>query len=197
MTETGQDPAEIVAARVIIGGRVQGVAYRWSMQNEALRQGVKGWVRNQPDGTVAAYVEGRRDAVEATLAWCWQGPAVAQVNRVDVDWGDFLGPTGEQRPVGRLPILRLTGSCEEAERKDDDGSEGSHGRRPFKASVDGIAGFRRQSSPVATPVVKCPAAFPEPMRRVMMAAFAELVAAFSCSPGSPGASWWHTHVAEE
>ena len=86
MPETAKDPGEIVAARVTIGGRVQGVAYRWSMQNEAARQGVRGWVRNQPDRTVAAHVEGRRDAVEATLAWCWQGPAVAQVTSVEVTW---------------------------------------------------------------------------------------------------------------
>jgi acylphosphatase len=87
MSETGKDPDEIVAAQVVIGGRVQGVAYRWSMQDEAVRQGVCGWVRNQPDGTVAAYVEGRRAAVDATLNWCWQGPAVAQVTQVDVTWG--------------------------------------------------------------------------------------------------------------
>jgi acylphosphatase len=86
MSETGKDPAEIIAARVAIGGRVQGVAYRWSMQNEAVRQGVYGWVRNQPDRTVAAYIEGRRDAVEATLNWCWQGPPVAKVAKVDVSW---------------------------------------------------------------------------------------------------------------
>jgi acylphosphatase len=86
MSETGKNPTEVVAARVTIGGRVQGVAYRWSMQDEAVRQGVCGWVRNQPDGTVAAYIEGRRDAVEATLAWCRQGPAVARVTQVDVTW---------------------------------------------------------------------------------------------------------------
>ncbi|MEJ2640853.1 MAG: acylphosphatase [Desulfosarcinaceae bacterium] len=91
MADTGKDPGEIVAARAVIGGRVQGVFYRASMQNEALRQGVRGWVRNQPDGTVAAYVEGRREAVEATLAWCWQGPAASRVTQVDVTWGSPEG----------------------------------------------------------------------------------------------------------
>ena len=86
MSDTRDAQSEIVAAHVVIAGRVQGVDYRWSMQNEAGRQGVFGWVRNQPDRTVAAYLEGRRDAVEATLAWCWQGPAVAQVSAVDVAW---------------------------------------------------------------------------------------------------------------
>jgi acylphosphatase len=92
MTESGNDPGERVAARVVIDGRVQGVFYRASMQSEAARQGVHGWVRNQVDGTVAAYVEGRREAVEATLAWCWQGPAASEVTRVDVTWGT---PEGE------------------------------------------------------------------------------------------------------
>lgn len=87
MAETGKDPGESVGASVVIGGRVQGVFYRASMQEEAVRQGVRGWVRNQPDGTVAALVEGRRRAVEATLDWCWQGPAAARVTRVDVTWG--------------------------------------------------------------------------------------------------------------
>jgi acylphosphatase len=89
MAETGdtdKDPGEIVAARAVIGGRVQGVFYRASMQSEATRRGVRGWVRNQADGTVAAYIEGRRDAVEATLSWCWQGPAASRVTRVDVEW---------------------------------------------------------------------------------------------------------------
>jgi acylphosphatase len=86
-TDADKDPGEVVAARLTIEGRVQGVAYRWSMQEEATRQGVRGWVRNQSDGTVAAHVEGRRKDVEATLSWCWQGPAVARVTRVDVTWG--------------------------------------------------------------------------------------------------------------
>jgi acylphosphatase len=94
MGETGKDPDEIVAARVVIGGRVQGVAYRWSMQSEAVRLGVGGWVRNQADGTVAAYVEGRRHAVEATLDWCWQGPPVARVTQVEVTWGPPEGGPG-------------------------------------------------------------------------------------------------------
>mgnify|MGYP000275958115 CR=1 FL=1 len=87
MAETGKDPGERVAARVVIDGRVQGVFYRASMQSEAARQGVRGWVRNQADGTVAAHVEGRREAVEATLTWCWQGPAASRVTQVDVTWG--------------------------------------------------------------------------------------------------------------
>lgn len=86
MVEAGKDPGEIVAARAVIDGRVQGVFYRASMQNEALRQGVCGWVRNQPDGRVAAYIEGPRRQVEATLEWCWQGPGAAKVTQVDVDW---------------------------------------------------------------------------------------------------------------
>jgi acylphosphatase len=89
--ETDKDPGEVVAARVTIGGRVQGVAYRWSMQEAAARRGVRGWVRNQPDGTVAAYIEGRREAVEATITWCRQGPAVARVTQVDVTWGSPEG----------------------------------------------------------------------------------------------------------
>ncbi|MFP8875609.1 MAG: acylphosphatase, partial [Myxococcota bacterium] len=50
-----------------IRGRVQGVWYRGSTQQEAQRVGVTGWVRNRPDGSVEAALEGPREAVEALL----------------------------------------------------------------------------------------------------------------------------------
>ena len=54
-----------VRAHLLIRGRVQGVWYRGSMENEAERLGVAGWVRNRPDGSVEAEVEGAPEAVDA------------------------------------------------------------------------------------------------------------------------------------
>ena len=73
----------------IIHGRVQGVFFRLETQKAARRYGAVGWVRNLPDGTVEAVIEGPEDAVESLLAWCRQGPRMAQVDKVDVSREDF------------------------------------------------------------------------------------------------------------
>ncbi len=83
-----------VRAHVVIRGRVQGVWYRGSMENEAERLGVSGWVRNRPDGAVEAEVEGEREAVEALIAWARHGPPAARVTDVEVRWTDPHGERG-------------------------------------------------------------------------------------------------------
>jgi len=83
-----------VRAHLLIRGRVQGVWYRGSMENEAERLGVAGWVRNQPDGAVEAEVEGERAAVEALIAWARHGPPAARVTDVEVRWTEPRGERG-------------------------------------------------------------------------------------------------------
>lgn len=72
---------------LIIHGRVQGVFYRQSMLEEAELLGVTGWVRNRPDRTVEAVVQGEAGAVDAILRWAGRGPAMASVKKVDVSPG--------------------------------------------------------------------------------------------------------------
>lgn len=74
----------MVAREVVVHGHVQGVFFRDSCRREAERAGVTGWVRNEPDGTVAARFEGPAPAVERLVAWCRQGPPRARVDRVEV-----------------------------------------------------------------------------------------------------------------
>ena len=67
-----------------VRGRVQGVSFRWYTREQAVRLGVSGWVRNDPDGTVRLEVQGAPDAVEALLRWAHHGPGHAQVSSVEV-----------------------------------------------------------------------------------------------------------------
>lgn len=77
--------SEVVARSVTVHGLVQGVGFRYATASEAQRLGVKGWVRNEMDGTVTVMVEGTPDAVAAMVAWCREGPAYARVERVEVE----------------------------------------------------------------------------------------------------------------
>lgn len=77
-----------------VTGRVQGVAYRAATQQEAERLGVTGWVRNEPDGSVAAHLEGERDAVDALVAWCRRGPTGSKVRDVAVREAAVTGDRG-------------------------------------------------------------------------------------------------------
>jgi acylphosphatase len=69
-------------AHVWITGRVQGVFFRYHTRDEALRRGLKGWVRNLPDGRVEALFQGDDAAVEDMVRWCHQGPSSARVTNV-------------------------------------------------------------------------------------------------------------------
>lgn len=70
---------------------VQGVFFRSETRDEAVRQGVAGWVRNLPDGRVEAVFEGEKDDVDRLVEFCRRGPPGARVARVDVSWGDYTG----------------------------------------------------------------------------------------------------------
>jgi acylphosphatase len=73
-----------IRRRVVVHGRVQGVFFRGSTQDEARRAGIDGWVRNLPDGAVEAVFEGEAGGVEQLVGYCRRGPSWAQVTRVDV-----------------------------------------------------------------------------------------------------------------
>ena len=85
---------DVVARKVAVHGRVQGVFFRDACSREATRAGVTGWVRNEPDGSVAAHFEGPAAAVERLVSWCHQGPPHARVDEVLATATDPTGAAG-------------------------------------------------------------------------------------------------------
>ena len=85
-----------VARRIRVRGRVQGVFFRDSCRSQAEALGVRGWVANEPDGTVAGHFEGPADAVDALVDWCRTGPPQASVDGVDVEEAEPSGARGFQ-----------------------------------------------------------------------------------------------------
>lgn len=72
------------AVNAVISGQVQGVGFRFGCKDRARELGLRGWIRNELDGTVALHVEGPDEAVQSLLDWCRQGPPGAQVSDVRV-----------------------------------------------------------------------------------------------------------------
>ena len=70
--------------RAVVGGRVQGVGFRYATIDQANRHGVTGWVRNMPSGRVEVFVQGPAVNVDELLAWLAVGPRLASVTGVEV-----------------------------------------------------------------------------------------------------------------
>jgi acylphosphatase len=76
---------------VFVSGQVQGVFFRVEAAQRARELGLGGFVRNSGDGRVEAVFEGDPEDVDAMVAWCRSGPALARVAGVEV---------AEEEPVG-------------------------------------------------------------------------------------------------
>lgn len=87
-----------IARRFVVSGRVQGVGFRWFVQDAATRAGATGWVRNLVDGSVEALVEGEADVVARVEAALRTGPRSARVDRVRID---------DERPAGRFTSFSI------------------------------------------------------------------------------------------
>ena len=73
------------AIRVSVTGDVHGVGFRDATRQRALKLGVRGWVRNEDDGSVAVHAEGEPGAVEQLLYFLRDGPRAARIAGVAVD----------------------------------------------------------------------------------------------------------------
>jgi acylphosphatase len=75
----------------IVHGDVQGVGYRYFVQRNAQQLGLRGWVRNNDDGTVELMAEGTRTQLEDLKRAVEEGPRLARVDRVETKWSEGTG----------------------------------------------------------------------------------------------------------
>lgn len=91
--------ASSTRARAVVRGRVQMVGFRAFVQRHARSAGLRGTVRNLPDGALEAVLEGPSPEVERVLGLLHEGPSHARVESVDVEY---------QEPAGDLPPMTVT-----------------------------------------------------------------------------------------
>jgi acylphosphatase len=76
---------ETVCRRIVISGAVQGVTFRAATAREATKfPGLRGYVRNLPNGDLEVVVQSGASSVEAMIEWCYRGPPQARVENVQV-----------------------------------------------------------------------------------------------------------------
>lgn len=81
-----------ICKRFIVSGRVQGVWYRGSTQQQAKILGIKGYARNQEDGSVEVVACGPNEKIDELRSWLQQGPNNAEVSSVlseDTEYRDL------------------------------------------------------------------------------------------------------------
>ncbi len=89
----------MIARRLRIHGRVQGVGYRDWLAQQARAHGLAGWVRNREDGSVEALLAGETPAVQAVASACRRGPTLAVVASIE----ERFCEAPEQPGFHRLP----------------------------------------------------------------------------------------------
>lgn len=88
-----------------IYGRVQLVMYRDFAKRKADRFGIKGFVRNLPDGSVEAFGAGKREDLERWLRKLRRGPLLAHVDRVDESWAASPPRDMQRAPFDSFSIV--------------------------------------------------------------------------------------------
>ena len=74
------------AFKATVSGKVQGVWFRDSTQEEAIKLKVTGWVKNIPGGTVYLEAEGEENNLKSLERWLHIGSPNSRVDRVDLQW---------------------------------------------------------------------------------------------------------------
>ena len=74
----------IRTVNILISGRVQGVYFRRFTKNKAQELGIKGTVKNMPDGRVEIVAQAEADILEPFIQWCHKGPITARVDKAEL-----------------------------------------------------------------------------------------------------------------
>ncbi|WP_219905597.1 acylphosphatase [Glaciihabitans tibetensis] len=82
----------MIRKHAVVRGQVQGSGFRYYTQTEAIRRGLRGYVRDSADGSIEVEVEGDDTTVEDLIDWLKVGPTWAKVEKVEV---------AERLPSGR------------------------------------------------------------------------------------------------
>jgi acylphosphatase len=77
-----------------VSGKVQGVFFRASTQEKAQMLSINGFVRNEPDGSVAIEAEGETENLKLFIDWCKEGPQMAVVSKCEIRSGEVKGYSG-------------------------------------------------------------------------------------------------------
>jgi acylphosphatase len=91
--------------QVTIRGRVQGVGFRYWVEQEARARGLKGWVRNRRDGSVEALFSGPAEVVSEMIALSRRGPPSARVEAVQEEPAS-ADALNLRRPGERFSVLQ-------------------------------------------------------------------------------------------
>jgi len=81
----------MLAVRVVVRGRVQGVGFRAWVVQRATELGISGQVANRADGSVGVEGVGARGALERFVAALRVGPTHARVEQVEEEWFEREG----------------------------------------------------------------------------------------------------------
>ena len=71
---------------LIVKGKVQGVSFRWFTVRAGRELGLNGYAKNRADGTVEVQAVGRKADCDSLIEQVKQGPAMSQVDDVEISW---------------------------------------------------------------------------------------------------------------
>jgi acylphosphatase len=77
---------------ITVKGKVQGVAFRFNTQAQAVKLDLRGFVKNLHNGDVYIEAEGDEEKVNQLINWCYTGPRLAEVQEVIAEEGDLTNP---------------------------------------------------------------------------------------------------------